>query len=257
MPISENFISQSRSIYGPNFSSYLSTQPQWVYDSSIPNAFVPSGLYINSQFLPNNTSGLTIDYIHGQALFNPPTYATISGQYCAKEINIYPTTEREEVILFEKKNFINPRNLPNWTGRHPGDVITPCIFVKTNVGTNTTKAFNGLTDTEVVARLVLISDNNYLFKGATSLFRDSQETFFPLLSLANLPFDPYGNLKNGIFNYSNLQNAANPNDMIFVKHVAVSPFDDFTNSLIAQNCKGGFIDITLSNWRFPKDYTLY
>ena len=64
----EAFINYSGKLYSspdPNFynnSVYSAPFRQWVYDSSIPNANIPSGVFINNNYISRNVSGLNIDF---------------------------------------------------------------------------------------------------------------------------------------------------------------------------------------------------
>ena len=234
------------------YNSFLSSQSQWVYDRSITGAQIPSGVYINSVFTPRGSGNLTLDFLQGQALFSATRNGVISGNYSAKEINLYATTEKEEELLFEKKNFKHLKHAPNWTGRAAKDRIVPAIFIKSNAGNNDTLCFEGLSETEVAVRMVFICDNVYLYKGVTSLFRDAKETFFPILAQSQLPFDYRGDLKTGSWNYNDYRTNPSPADLAYVSDVRITNFTEQVNSLIGDNVIGAFIDCKISNIRYPR-----
>ena len=95
----------------PNASVYSSPFKQWVYDSSITSAYIPSGIYSGNNFVPKSVNNLKIDYGRGRAVFdntqiNPN--ALLSAKYSFKDYNIYYTDEREDKILFEGAYSLTP-----------------------------------------------------------------------------------------------------------------------------------------------------
>ncbi len=246
--VHENF-RQAPSQY-QGYNEYLASKPQFVYDSSIPNAIVCSGVYSNGILNLDGFLGLTIDSSLGRALYNTVTQRTVSGDYSAKEINTYATTESEEFLLFEKQNFINPKNLPNWTGRKIDDFIVPCVFVKVKGGGNEALCFGGMAKTEVDIRMTVVTENNFQFNAINGLLRDSKDSHLPILSESQLPFNYLGGLTTG-FNYQTIKQNAAPSNMFFIKDVRLSPFNERVNSLIGNKTVAGFIDLTLENIRYP------
>ena len=51
-------------IYGKTV--YQSPHAQWVYDSSISGALIPTGVFLNNQFVGNNLSGIELSYQDGR-----------------------------------------------------------------------------------------------------------------------------------------------------------------------------------------------
>lgn len=232
------------------YYEYMSVRNQFVYDSSISTAIIPSGVSVNSVFVPRGTSGLAIDFYNGQVLFTG-SQNNVSITTAVKEINLYPTTESEEVILFEKKYFENPKNTPNRTTRALGEKFAPCIFIKNKYSSNEKACLGGaLVSTEMTFRLVVVTQNNFHYEGICSILRDCKDTYFPILSETALPFNFLGDFKSGgTFDYLAIKTAALPNDLFLIKDVKISPFDTRINKEIATNCVGGFIDVTVENYR--------
>lgn len=248
---SENFYRLPTNKYS-QYTSYIATQSQFSYDASITGATIPSGVYVNGTFWPNNTSGMKIDYLHGQVLFSGNQNGVVSGNYTAHEVNVYPTTEKEEKLFFEKKYFKNPKNLPNWTGRLPADKVVPCIFVKGRGGDNETLCFEGMSETEVTSRLVVIADTQFIFDGIMSLLRDAKESYTPLLSADQLPFDNFGNTRSN-WNYNYYATGAAASNLLYLKNVKIAEFTEDVNSFIGESCVGGIVDCDWSSLRFPKN----
>jgi hypothetical protein len=72
----EAFINYSGKLYNspdpnfPNNSIYGAPFRQWVYDRSVPNANIPSGVFINGNYIARGVSGLNIDFNKGRAILN-------------------------------------------------------------------------------------------------------------------------------------------------------------------------------------------
>ena len=74
----------------PTLVGYSSPHKQWVYDSSIEGANVPSGVYNDGTFLSRGDNGLQFDFDNGRALFDSSfgtTNTTVSGSYSVKDFN--------------------------------------------------------------------------------------------------------------------------------------------------------------------------
>lgn len=228
------------------YNIYASSNKQWVYDSSISGAAIPSGVYVNNNFVPRGTSGLQLDYENGRVFFNSPTsFSNISGVYSEKDVNVYFATESDERILFETKYSdrsligIQPFGLP-------GDTKTfPALFVKYDVGKNYPFEFGGLQGSNPQVRCILLA-NNYLFHGVTSILKRSLYKYFIMLPEGLLPFNYLGDLKSGSFNYNQTVAPLNSSEMIVcIKDVTISKFNEEINSKIAPGVIGGIIDFTL------------
>ena len=79
--------------YG-GYNVYSSPFRQWITDSSVSGAVVPSGVYFNGTFIPKG-SGVTINYNKGEVLLNTGLGRpnTITAQYAKKDFNIYYTDD--------------------------------------------------------------------------------------------------------------------------------------------------------------------
>jgi hypothetical protein len=83
------------------YKAFGSPYKQWVNDSSIVGADIPSGVYINNQF-SGRGSNLMLDFQNGRALISGvSSSATISGSFALKDFNIYFTND-DEVITAAK-----------------------------------------------------------------------------------------------------------------------------------------------------------
>ncbi len=114
----------------PSFSgynSYLSPHRQWVYDSSISGAQVPTGALVGSTNTPRGT-GLHLNFNNGEALMSTSP-SSVKATYSFKDINIYFHNETEETVLFDKKFSLNPRTSPVPDSYQNTDAVYPCIFI--------------------------------------------------------------------------------------------------------------------------------
>lgn len=236
--------------YG-DYSVYTCPYGQISYDTNISGAIVPSGVYVNGNFWPNNTNGMTISNLNGAVLFTGTQNGTINGSFTVHEVNVYPTTEKEEFVLFGQQFNPNPQTLPTATRTNLEYKTIPCIYIKTKAGDNTELCFDGMMDTEMTARLVYITDNQYVADGITSLFRDATHTYAPLLTPEQFPFDILGAVKTG-WNYHFYQTGVSSNNLLYVDSVDILEYTEQINSLISTKAVAGIIDVNFSALRFPK-----
>ena len=100
LAMGEAFINYSGKLYNapdPNFPNkqvYGAPFRQWVYDSSIPNVNIPSGVFINGSYVARGTSGLNLDFNKGRAIISGSASSNVTASYSFKEYNIYYTDER-------------------------------------------------------------------------------------------------------------------------------------------------------------------
>lgn len=248
--VSENLTAASSDFNG--YYSFLPSKPQMLYDSSIVGATIPSGCTVNSIFTARGVNGMSIDFARGQFLFTSNITSTVSATYSAREVNTYYTYDNVEALLFEKQNFVNPKNLPNYTRNDVDAKIVPAIYIKTDPGINEELCLGGMVSTQTQIKLIFVSNNDFIFQGVNSLFRDEYGRCFPILSTENLPFNGLGDLKNLTWNYETLKTAAQPNELVFIKDVKISTFNAQTNQLIGQNALGAIIYVTAELYRFPR-----
>jgi hypothetical protein len=240
--------------YGDSSSVYASPFKQFVYDSSISGANIPSGLYFNSGFIPKGVSGLSIDYMNGRALFNGNTVNIENPSILAsvKEFNIYYTDEKEEILLFEKsqpltnyaRNYSNPINY--------NDLPFPCIFIKNNFSQNAPFAFGGQDKTSTSIRAIVLASNSFQLDAVISLLNDSNKENFPILNSEKLPFNYLNDFKESGFNYKLACNNSDKNRLAYIENISVSKLDEVANSKINKKCSAGIIDFEISNLRFPR-----
>jgi hypothetical protein len=100
----EAFINYSGKLYNspdPNFplnSVYSAPFRQWVYDSSIQNANIPSGIFINGGHVARGVNGLNIDFNKGRAILNSGIFiiqTNVKRSYYLKKLIILPRKSRK------------------------------------------------------------------------------------------------------------------------------------------------------------------
>jgi hypothetical protein len=249
----KNFSSQFypvTNIYN-GFYTYGLPFKQIVCDSSISGANILSGVYINNNFKnigQNNLTGISPQ--NGQVYFTSGQGTnTISGNYAVKDFNLYLTNQPEEEILFESQYQARPKTTQIPTGLAIEAITYPCIFLKNNGGINQPFAFGGQDNTQVLARAVIMADNMFNLDALCSILKDTARDYVPLI---NSPFNNFGGLDSGYYNYDSLtQNIDVGANGFYISEVNVSKI--FAN-LNARNNQvfPAFVDFTLNNIRYPR-----
>jgi hypothetical protein len=234
------------------FYSYGLPFKQVVNDSSISGANLLSGVYVNNSFITVGQSGLTgINPFQGQVYFTGSQAGkTLSGSYAVKDFNIYLTNQPEEELLFETEYKIRPKTTQTATGLAIESITYPCIFLKNNGGTNEPFALGGQDQTMMEVRAVVLADNMFNLDAVCSLLKDTARKYVPLIN--NSPFNAFGALNSGYFNYNSLTSGIDlSNDAFYITEVNISKI--FAN-LNTKNNKvfPAFVDFTLSNIRYPR-----
>lgn len=261
----EAFITYSGKLYeteDPNFeltsSVYGSPFKQWIYDTSIPNAHVPSGIYSGSQFIPRGQNGLAIDYNHGRVIFsNNKIYnnQNFTAKYSFKEFNLYYTDEREESLMFEKSYSLTPY-INQVTGALGFlEVPYPCIFIKLKTNENKPFAFGGLDESNYWIRCIILAKDSFSLDSLTSILADSARKAFPVFNPEDLPFNYFGDFKSGsYFNYKNKCQIQGQNQIINIDKVSITKFDESENLYINKKTIAAIADFELKAVRVPRIY---
>jgi hypothetical protein len=249
----KNFSSQFypvTNIYN-GFYTYGLPFKQVVCDSSISGANILSGVYVNNNFKTIGQNNLTgISPQNGQVYFTSNQgVSTISGNYAVKDFNLYLTNQPEEEILFESQYQARPKTTQTPTGLAIEAITYPCVFLKNNGGINQPFAFGGQDNTQISVRAVVMADNMFNLDALCSILKDTARDYVPLI---NSPFNNFGGLESGHYNYDSLtQNIDVGVNGFYISEVNVSKI--FAN-LNAKNNQvfPAFIDFTLNNIRYPR-----
>jgi len=243
----------------PNFydkSIYASQYRQFVSDHSIQNANIPSGIYVNNNFINKNTSGLKIDYEMGRVMFDGAVN-NLQNPKCSfayKEFNIYYNESQDEQIIFDSPYQARPDTLNNQNPPLEYNQITyPAIFVKTQHMEHLPFAFGGTKELNMSLRAIYLADSQYLLDAGMSIASELVNKYFPILYPKDMPFNVYGDYKANNFNYLNLcsEYSQTGSLMGMVDSVKISKFSNKANGIISSNnvmgnnTYGGFADFSI------------
>lgn len=257
----EAFLNYSGKLYASNdayyddtSSVYASPFKQWVYDSSITNAIVPSGVYVNNNFVSKGVSGLSLDFNRGRAIFDNNFVNTnnITANYSFKEFNIYYTDEKEEKLLFEKAYTLTPKVTMITGGLTVSENPYPCVFFKVKTNENIPFAFGGLDTTKNWVRCIVLAKDIFSLDSIVSVLNDSARKVFPVFEAKDLPFNYIGDLKSGVYNYNNMCNAQQNNKLVFIKKVTCTKFEESENLYINKKTLAAFVDFEIESIRNPR-----
>lgn len=242
-------------------SLYASPYRQFVSDSSIVGANIPSGIYVNGSFRAKNTSGIFIDYGMGRAgTVGATSFSNVTCAYAYKDYNIYYAESQDETLIFETKYPVRPEDFRGNTSNTalPFDSTPyPAVFVKIQWGDNVPYAFGGQDESFLEMRCIFLADSPYLLDAGLSIATDSARKVFPMLHLNDLPFNQYGDLKTGtVFDYNALcaQYSVTGSLWAIIDSVKISKFTPAANKIIGNNVYGGFADFMIKYVRNPRVY---
>ena len=261
--IGQGFINTSGQLYPTydpscgTYNVYSSPFRQWISDSSITNAAVPSDVYCDGQLLTRD-SGVIFNFNKGQVLLPPNIKPrVVTSQYSKKDFNLYYTDEREENLLFENAHPLQSK-FRNITGGLGGDDQPfPCVFIKNTAYQNIPYALGGQEQTKTTVRCIILSDNMYLLDGAISVMTDSVRKVFPLVQPSQLPYNYYGDFKSGTqYQYPQLatQSSQEKSNLIYIDRVVVSRLDEIRNKHINLKVVAAMVDFDLWQARYPRIY---
>jgi hypothetical protein len=203
----EAFTNVSGQLYKTNDPNYASSlvfagpYKQWVYDSAVPSADIPEGVYYNGSFKDRTFNGLKLDFQNGRAIFSSGSpSATVTAAYARKDFNIYTTTKSDYELLIETSYAINPSIGPGTSGLSADTIVAPCIFIKLKGFQNEELSLGGMDSTTINLRAVILSDDEFKLNGAGNIFVDLYDTNF-LIFNTTPPLNRYNDIKNGHYNY--------------------------------------------------------
>ena len=195
------------------YYTYSSPFKQFVGDTSIINANVLTGVYINNTWTElgqGNVKG--INYYKGQIYSDVDLGSQpMSGNFAVKDYNIYITTKSEPDLLFHTKYSVEPKVHQNPTGLPSETETYPAIFLKNLGGTNDPLGFGGIDDTVTQVRAIILSDSAFSLDAACNIMKNTARKRLPILE--NTPFNAMGALDDPStpYNYSLLKISAELN----------------------------------------------
>ena len=238
---------------GFTFSS--SPDAQWVYDSSVSGAIIPSGMNhtevisgVTVNTITSRESGVNLNFLNGGAYHSG--LSSPSAAYAKKDLNFYFRNEKD-VELFMEKSFNSEDPIDPITGSNDLKINAPCVIISYKDSKNNPFALGGMDENESNYQAVVISDDPYLMDGALSIFEDLSQTCFPIIDFEDIPFNIYGDLKNGEFNYTGLSSKySDPIQKANVDRVLSNTTS--ISSKGADNFYLGYAEFRLLSYRFPR-----
>lgn len=243
------------------YKVFGSAYKQWVSDSSIAGATIPSGVFVNGSFsgratgVNNSTSSRVLDFDNGRVLISgASTGASVTGSFAVKDFNIYYTNETEEDLLIENKFMPQSKIGTDLTRTYvqPYDQVVPAVYICNAGFSNEPFAFGGMDQTTTNLNAVVIAEDPYQLDGILSIFADSRNENIVDVPFDNYPFTEYGDLKSGYYNYQNLKTQYANNNKYFIDRVKTSKMSDKPRKSLVNDLYVGFIDFDVSMMRYPR-----
>jgi hypothetical protein len=235
------------------FKAFGSPYKQWVNDSSINGAVIPSGVYVNGSFQPRSNS-LLLDFTNGRALISgAANSAAVTGQFSVKDFNIYFTNEGEEDLLVDKKYLPNSRIFSaDQSYIQPYDNAVPAIFISSQSMRNDPFSFGGEDTSKIQMKAVVMAENSYQLDGVLSIFADSFNEVITPIPFSAHPTTEYGDIKSGYFSYDSLKSQYGGGSPLFIEEAITSKLTDKARKSLANDLFIGFIDFEIHQQRYPR-----
>lgn len=234
-----------------SYKSYSSPYKQWVTDSSISQANIPSSFMGSGR-----SDNIIFDFENGRIIETGAAFGTsetITGTFAVKDFNIYLTNETEEDLILENKFVKNSRYGQSESGIKPYDQAVPAIFINSETVQNVPFAFGGEDETRMSIKAVVLAEDAYGLDGVLSIFADARHKNINLIPFSGHPITEYGDLKNGSYNYTTLSNSyTNTEEPLYIEDVIVSKLSDKAQKLSIGDLKIGFIDFDVYQHRYPR-----
>ena len=249
------------------FARYASPYKQWVTDSSVTgetNPIIPTAISVVGSSLPNINGVVSkedgiygFDFENGGIIHSGreegiPSNSVITGTFAVKDFNIYLTNDTEEDLILERKFVNNSRYGDAESGIKPYDQAVPAIFINNEFVQNNPFAFGGEDETQMTIKAVVLAENEYQLDGALSIFADSTRLNVTLVPFTGYPITEYGDLKDGVFNYTGMIEAYKSSRPLYINDVTVSKLSDRAKKQVIGDLKVGFIDFDVHQHRFPR-----
>jgi len=234
------------------YVAYGSPYKQWVTDSSIAGAVIPTGVSVVGAGTSGRDNGVVFDFENGRALFSGSnTSMTVTGEFAVKDFNVYLTNDTEDDLIVENKYTVNSR-LPSGplTYIEPYDDVVPAIFLSVSQAENSPFALGGMQETKVQAKAVVLAEDTYQLDGVMSIFMDSVDEVIAAIPMSGYPITEFGDLKGGSFNYTGLAEDYQGETKFCIEKVKTSKLTDRTRNVLANELYVGFVDFDIEQYRY-------
>ena len=233
-----------------NFMAFGSEYKQIVYDSSLPNVSIPSGIYINNQFSGFNNETLMLDNNNGRIIASGISQtANITGTFTNKEISLYYTNDTEENVIINAQELLNQSVANPHEFYSPYEQKLPAIYLVNQTIQNKPFAFGGMNETSTKATAIILAKQAFELDCILSIFADSYNEVIPICDFETEPLNEFGSLKTGYYSYQDVKNKYKDN-YIFIKDVRSSKMSDKVRPNLLKQLYIGFIDFELSIYRY-------
>ena len=234
------------------YVAYGSPYKQWVTDSSIAGAVIPTGVSVVGAGTSGRDDGVVFDFENGRALFSgSDTSMTITGEFAVKDFSVYLTNDTEDDLIVENKYTVNSR-IPSGplTYIEPYDDVIPAIFLSISQAENSPFALGGMQETKIQAKAVILAEDTYQLDGVMSIFMDSVNEVIAAIPMSGYPLTELGDLKDGNFNYTGLANDYGGETKFCIEKVKTSKLTDRTRNVLANELYVGFVDFDIEQYRY-------
>jgi hypothetical protein len=234
-----------------DYKAYGSPYKQWVTDSSITGATMPTGVYVGGSFSGRNDT-VVLDFENGRALLGGNnTGLAVTGEFAVKDFNVYMTNDTEEDLVVENKYVVNSR-LPSgpYTYIQPYDDVVPAVFISSSDASNTPFALGGMQDTKVNMKAVILAEDTYQLDGVLSIFMDSIDECITPIPMTGYPITELGDLKDNSYNYTSVKDGYSGETKFYINGVTTSKLTDRDRKSLAHDLYIGFIDFDVQLYRY-------
>jgi hypothetical protein len=234
------------------YVAYGSPYKQWVTDSSIAGAIIPTGVSVVGAGTSGRDNGVVFDFENGRALFSgSDTSMTVTGEFAVKDFSVYLTNDTEDDLIVENKYTVNSR-IPSGplTYIDPYDDVIPAIFLSISQAENNPFALGGMQETKIQAKAVILAEDTYQLDGVMSIFMDSVNEVIAAIPMSGYPITELGDLKDGNFNYTGLANDYRGETKFCIEKVKTSKLTDRTRNVLANELYVGFVDFDIEQYRY-------
>ena len=228
------------------YKAYGSPYKQWVTDSSISSATVPTGVFVGG-VISGRSAGVKLDFENGRALLNhSSTSLNVTGSFAVKDFNVYYTNDTEDDLIVEEKYTVNSR-LPGASqgAIDPYDQVVPAIFLSNETMSNKGFALGVMEETTVPANAVGLAADSYQLDGVLSIFADSHNETFNQIPMSGHPMNEYADLKDGTYSYTDLAATHSANRPFYIENVTTSKLADKARKSLANDLFVGFVDFDI------------
>jgi len=236
------------------YSAYGCPHKEWVMNSAITGASIPSGFYVGGVFTPRSDS-FALDFQNGRVI-GSGLVGAITGSYSVKDFNIYNSNQDEESLIIEvcqsqSQSYNNIGSDISVPYLPPYQPKIPAIFINTETQENKPLALGGTDSSNVKFNMIIFAHEPYQLDGVLGLFADTGDEMFKELPLESAPLTQWGDIKNGYYNYTELVAASGTNNC-FIDEARSSKITDSLRRGLKTELYIGMCDFIVTQYRNPR-----